>query len=337
MSGKDLFDALGRISEKNAALTVMRSKKAKTRSIIFKTLKITAAAASVLLIIGFAVFMWYFAQKMKDPPVAPAASDTEMQTKDTEMQTKPEDTQPEQQENYVQTLKKAIEEYLSQGYEKIIENIDGTPQITITSYKAPHEAGGQYYGGIYVYDASKIERYGITGYVGEGDAQYGILTDEIKYLAFAAEPDVDFTTNEDVEQVGALSVYKCADLLEDILAVSCLVHFLQQLLPCLRRGPLLLKVLNTRKELRHLTEHHRQELLRRHRFAISTPKHIRLDVLDFSCPTIGEAYLKFLRFLTDTRVLPTFRTDLTTVWRSRMVIVEFSRRLVVRFVSINHR
>ncbi|MBQ1848182.1 MAG: Ig-like domain-containing protein, partial [Clostridia bacterium] len=196
MSGYDLFTALGQISDKTAAHTVARSKKAKTREAAGRFLKAAAVAASAVLIIGFAVFMWYFAQKMKDPPIEPAVSDTETQTKS-------EDTQPEQQEGYVQKLTKAIEEYFSQNYEKNVVNINGDPQITITTLNVkPNEGWGQFYGGIYVYAASKIERHGVEGYVGEGDAQYGLLSDETKYFAFAAEADMQFTSNIDVEQVG---------------------------------------------------------------------------------------------------------------------------------------
>ena len=242
MSGKDLFDAIGQTDEKTAADNVSRfnkkppnTKRSETVSNIFNGVKI---AAAVVLIVGFAVFMWYFAEKMKDPPITPAGSDTESQTTQIltektepptdepvtdepvtddpvtdepvavttdaavtdEPETEPEDTETQiaDTEDPVQhppvtdkaaSLALAIEEYLSQNFKKRVESSKGVSEITVTSFDDPREAEGDFYGGWHIYAASKIERNGENAYV-------------TKYFALAAEPDVAFTADEEVEQVG---------------------------------------------------------------------------------------------------------------------------------------
>ncbi|MBQ1847466.1 MAG: hypothetical protein II135_05620, partial [Clostridia bacterium] len=90
MSGKDLFNAIGQIDEKTAAKNVSRFNKkthdtesSKTKSNVFSVLKAVAVAASVLLIIGFAIFMRIVSERMKDPPVKPAESEVKTDTDQT--------------------------------------------------------------------------------------------------------------------------------------------------------------------------------------------------------------------------------------------------------------
>ena len=100
MSGKDLFFAIGQTDEKTAADNVSRfnkkppdAKRAETVSNIFSGLKIAAAA---VFIVGFALFMRYFAEKMKDPPINPAESGTGTAVYNTEpaADTEPASTEP---------------------------------------------------------------------------------------------------------------------------------------------------------------------------------------------------------------------------------------------------
>ena len=90
MSGKDLFIAIGETDEKIAAKNVSRfnkkiseAERSEAASNVVSAFKIIAGAASVLLIIGFAIFMRVFSERMKDPPDKPAGSEVKTDTEQT--------------------------------------------------------------------------------------------------------------------------------------------------------------------------------------------------------------------------------------------------------------
>ncbi len=235
MSGKDLFYAIGQIDEKTAAGNVSRfnkkpkdPKRAEMISNVFSGLKI---AAGVAVILAIAVTVWLSSILFRDPPINPAESgtgtalyhtepptDTEPNSTDTpetdvdrqtekDTHTEPvtdEQTEPvtvnstETEESVLnppttetkaETLARAIVEYLSQDFKKRVESSKGATEITVTSFDDPREAEGDFYGGWHIYAASKIEIDGENAYAA-------------KYFALAAEPDVAFTADEEVERVG---------------------------------------------------------------------------------------------------------------------------------------
>ncbi|MBQ3871027.1 MAG: hypothetical protein II777_10800 [Clostridia bacterium] len=75
MKSVTLFNAIGNTKEEYIASSEKRFGENKGAGIVANVFKAIGVAASCLLIVGFALFMWITAERMKDPVAPPAASD----------------------------------------------------------------------------------------------------------------------------------------------------------------------------------------------------------------------------------------------------------------------
>ncbi|MBQ3870973.1 MAG: hypothetical protein II777_10525, partial [Clostridia bacterium] len=75
MKSVTLFNAIGNTKEEYIASSEKRFGENKGAGIAANVFKAIGVAASCLLIVGFALFMWITAERMKDPVSPPAASD----------------------------------------------------------------------------------------------------------------------------------------------------------------------------------------------------------------------------------------------------------------------
>ena len=147
-----LFDIIGQTEEKYIARSEKRFKPHKGGEITAQVLRIVGVAASVILIISFAVFMWIVAEKHRDPvastdtapgTAAVTSPDTDIPATDTEAVTDPatdvttEMTTDLPEEDFETEVKKMLSDYKSKESKSFLfksENVSPAFDIAAKVY-----------------------------------------------------------------------------------------------------------------------------------------------------------------------------------------------------------